>query len=222
MRKLHHYWLCPLSRKIRIMLAEKKLPFEASIIKPWDIPMSFLALNPEGLPPVFVEDDGKSIANAYAIAEYLDEVYFDPSLLGQTSTQRAEVRRLSAWFDEKFNGEVTHILIFQKVLRRKMGQGGPDSAAIRMGTMAIHDHLAYIAWLCDRRKWLAGNDFSLADITAAAHISCIDYLGDVPWEKHPAAKLWYARVKSRPSFRDILTDVVPGLVPSAHYTDLDF
>jgi len=222
MRKLYHYWVCPFSRKIRILLAEKKLSFESVVIKPWDVPASFLGLNPEGLPPVLTDDDGKNIANAYPISEYLNEVYFEPSLLGETSAQRAEVRRLVAWFDEKFNGEVTHNLVYEKVLRRKMGQGGPDSAAIRIGNANIHDHLEYIAWLCDRRKWLGGDEFSLADITAAAHLSCIDYLNDVPWEKHSAAKLWYARVKSRPSFRDILSDVVPGLSPAPHYTDLDF
>lgn len=222
MRKLYHYWLCPFSRKIRVLLAEKKLPFELVAIKPWQIPPSFLNLNPEGLPPVFTDDDGKNIANSYSITEYLDEVYFEPSLLGLTSTYRAEVRRLIAWFDEKFNGEVTHNLVYEKVLRRKMGQGGPDSAAIRIGNANIHDHLEYISWLCDRRNWLAGEEFSLADISAAAHFSCIDYLGDVPWEKHPVAKLWYARVKSRPSFREILADVIPGLAPPPHYTDLDF
>ena len=222
MRKLYHYWVCPFSRKIRILLAEKKLSFESIVIKPWDVPASFLRLNPEGLPPVLIDYDGKNIANAYPISEYLNEVYFEPSLLGETSAQRAEVRRLVAWFDEKFNGEVTHNLVYEKVLRRKMGQGGPDSAAIRIGNANIHDHLEYIAWLCDRRKWLGGDEFSLADITAAAHLSCIDYLGDVPWEKHSATKLWYARVKSRPSFRDILNDAVPGLSPAPHYTNLDF
>jgi len=222
MRKLYHYWLCPFSRKIRILLAEKKLPFELVVIKPWENNSSFLPLNPEGLPPVLTDDDGKNIANAYAIAEYLDEVYFEPSFLGNTSTQRAEVRRLLAWFNEKFNAEVTHNLVYEKILKRKMGQGGPDSTVIRIGHANIHDHLEYISWLCDRRKWLAGDEFSLADISAAAHLSCIDYLGDAPWEKHPVAKLWYARVKSRPSFRDILGDVVPGVAVSPHYTNLDF
>ena len=222
MRKLYHYWLCPFSRKVRILLTEKKLPFELIAINPWEIPNFFLGLNPEGVPPVLTDDDGKNIANAYPITEYLNEVYFDPPLLGETSVQRAEVRRLVAWFDEKFNVEVTHRLVYEKVLRRKMGQGVPDSALIRIGNAIIHDHLEYIAWLCDRRKWLGGDEFSLADITAAAHLSCIDYLGSVPWEKHSAAKLWYARVKSRPSFRDILADVVPGLAPVAHYTNLDF
>lgn len=223
MRKLYHYWLCPFSRKIRILLAEKKLSFEMVIIKPWEIPAVFLSLNPEGLPPVLTDDDGKNIANAYPISEYLEEVYFEPSFLGKTSAQRAEARRLVAWFDEKFNGEVTHNLVYEKVLRRKMGQGGPDSSIIRIGNTNIHDHLEYISWLCDRRNWLAGDEFSLADITAAAHLSCIDYLSDVPWDKHPVAKLWYARVKSRPSFRDILADIVPGLSrPPPHYTNLDF
>ena len=222
MRKLYHYWLCPFSRKIRILLAEKKLAFDLIVIKPWEPIPSFLPLNPEGLPPVFTEDDGKTVANAYPITEYLEEVYFEPSLLGKTTAPRAEVRRLIAWFDEKFNGEVTHNLVYEKVLRRKMGQGGPDSSAIRIGNANIHDHLEYISWLCDRRKWLAGDEFSLADITAAAHLSCIDYLGNVPWDKHPVTKLWYARVKSRPSFRAILTDVVPGLAPPSHYTNLDF
>ena len=222
MRKLYHYWLCPFSRKIRILLAEKKLSFELVIIKPWEPNSSFLSLNPEGLPPVLTDDDGKNIANAYSISEYVEEVYFEPSFLGKVSTQRAEVRRLVAWFDEKFNSEVTHNLVYEKVLRRKMGQGGPDSTAIRVGNANIHDHLEYISWLCDRRKWLAGNEFSLADISAAAHLSCIDYLGDVPWEKHSAAKLWYVRVKSRPSFRDILNDMVPALTPPVHYKDLDF
>ncbi len=222
MRKLYHYWLCPFSRKIRILLAEKKLSFELVVIKPWEPNSSFLSLNPEGLPPVLTDDDGKNIANAYSISEYVEEVYFEPSFLGKVSTQRAEVRRLVAWFDEKFNSEVTHNLVYEKVLRRKMGQGGPDSTAIRVGNANIHDHLEYISWLCDRRKWLAGNEFSLADISAAAHLSCIDYLGDVPWEKHSAAKLWYVRVKSRPSFRDILNDMVPALTPPVHYKDLDF
>ena len=222
MRKLYHYWLCPFSRKIRILLAEKKLSFELVVIKPWEPNSSFLSINPEGLPPVLTDDDGKNIANAYSISEYVEEVYFEPSFLGKVSTQRAEVRRLVAWFDEKFNGEVTHNLVYEKVLRRKMGQGGPDSTAIRVGNANIHDHLEYISWLCDRRKWLAGNEFSLADISAAAHLSCIDYLGDVPWEKRSAAKLWYVRVKSRPSFRDILNDMVPALTPPVHYKDLDF
>ncbi|MEB3702675.1 Glutathione S-transferase family protein [Candidatus Bealeia paramacronuclearis] len=222
MRTLYHYWLCPFSRKIRLMLHEKKLEFQPVVERIWEHRPQFVSMNPEGLTPVFVEDDGKVIANGYPIAEYLEEIYYDPPLLGDTSTQRAETRRLVAWFDEKFNMEVTHNLVFEKTMKRKMGLGGPDSGVIRAGQTNIHDHLAYIGWLVDQRNWLSGHHFSLADITAAAHLSCIDYLDNVPWDKHPEAKEWYTRMKSRPSFRAILQDTVPGITPAAHYMDLDF
>jgi glutathione S-transferase len=63
---------------------------------------------------------------------------------------------------------------------------------------------------------------SLADVAAAAHLSCIDYIGDVPWEAYELAKNWYARIKSRPSFRSILADHIAGMPPPKHYADLDF
>jgi len=131
---------------------------------------------------------------------------------------------LAAWFDDKFAQEVSFTLVLEKVLKRHFykDQTGPNSAVLRMIKTYIHDHLKYISWLVDRRKWLAGDEFSLADITAAAHLSVVDYLGDVPWDKHELAKDWYARIKSRPSFRALLTDRVPGLAPVHHYADLDF
>ncbi len=107
-------------------------------------------------------------------------------------------------------------------MKRFLGLGQPNASAIRAGHQNIHYHLDYIAWLCDRRRWLAGESFSLADIAAAAHLSAIDYLGDVPWENHAGAKDWYARVKSRPSLRAILADHIPGITPPKHYADLDF
>ena len=74
----------------------------------------------------------------------------------------------------------------------------------------------------ERRRWLAGDHFSVADITAAAHLSALDYLGEVPWEDYDAAKSWYALLKSRPSFRPLLADRVAGFIPSGTYADLDF
>ena len=143
-------------------------------------------------------------------------------LLGRAPAHRAEVRRLVAWFDGKFEREVTQNLLYEKMVKRLLGQGGPDSGAIRAGKANIRIHLDYISWLTDRRNWLAGDDFSLADIAAAAQISAIDYLGDVAWDQHRDAAEWYARVKSRPSFRQILADTWPGTQPPSHYADLDF
>jgi glutathione S-transferase len=222
MRILYHLPLDPFSRKIRIVLNEKKIKVELTVEQFWDRREGFLALNPAGTVPVLQEEDGAVIAPSQAIAEYLDETVTECPLIQGSATDRAEVRRLCAWFDMKFNREVTDHLFGEKLMKRFLGLGEPNSEAIRAGHANLDTHLSYIGYLADRRAWLAGDHFSLADIAAAAQISCIDYLGDVPWEDYQEAKQWYARIKSRPSFRPILEDYVPGTRPPAHYTDLDF
>ncbi len=225
MRILYHYPLCPYSRKIRLILAEKKLDFTTQIERYWEKRPEFLQLNLAGHVPVLIDLNGSVLATSVAIAEYLEEAYPDRPLIGEGLPQRAEVRRLMAWFDEQFGHGISKCLVFEKNIKRYMkltGNTGPDSNAIRQAKGALHTHLDYISWLVDRRNWLAGDHFSLADITAAAHLSVIDYLGDVPWESHSLAKEWYSRIKSRPTFRTFLQDRVPGLVPASHYLDLDF
>lgn len=204
------------------MLAEKGLEFEMKVEKIWERRHDFLALDPTGEVPVLVEENGMVIANSVTIVEYLEECYPDLTLLGSDLRVRAEVRRLSQWFDLKFNREVTENLVGEKIMKRFLKLGEPDSNAIRAGTANIHVHLEYIGWLIERHRWLAGDELSVADISAAAHLSSVDYLGDVPWEDHDLAKDWYARIKSRPSFRSILGDHIPGCPPPPHYADLDF
>lgn len=222
MRILYHLTLSPFARKLRIVLAEKNLDFTLKLEKVWERRPEFLALNPAGEVPVLIEPDGTVLAGTEAIVEYLDEAYREKLLIGINPVDRAEVRRLTAWFDIKMNFEVTENLLGQKMMRRLEGQGQPNSQAIRAGHANLPYHLDYIGYLVERRRWLAGDHFSVADITAAAHLSSLDYLGDVPWEAHAAAKEWYARIKSRPSFRQILADHVPGAPPPKHYDDLDF
>ena len=222
MRLLYHLPLSPASRKIRIVLQEKTLDFTLKMEKTWERRPEFLALNPAGDVPVLIEPDGTVLAESSAIAEYVDEVYRERLLIGINPIDRAEVRRLVAWFDVKMNHEVTENLVGEKLMKRLLAVGQPNSAAIRAGKANIGYHLDYIGYLIERRRWLGGDHFSLADIAAAAHLSAIDYLGDVPWEQHEPAKEWYARVKSRPSFRPILADHIPGVTPPAHYADLDF
>jgi len=222
MRTLYHLWLSPFSRKVRVALREKKLDFEMKIEKVWERRPDFLALNPTGQVPVFVDEDGTAIADSGAICEYLEEVYPEPVLFGTTPRARAEVRRLIAWFDLKFARDVTANLVGEKMMKRLMARGEPSSAAIRAGLRNIHEHLDYIGYLADRRNWLAGDEFSMADIAAGAHLSAVDYIGDVPWDAHARAREWYARLKSRPSFRPLLADHIPGIAPPAHYADLDF
>ena len=222
MRVLYHLWLSPFSRKIRVVLKEKNLDFTMKVEKTWERRPEFLALNPAGDVPVLIEPDGTVLAEASAIAEFLDEVYRDKLLIGINALDRAEVRRLTHWFDGKLNREVTEPLVGEKMMKRFLGLGEPNSAAIRAGKANLGYHLDYITFLVERRRWLAGDHFSLADISAAAHLSALDYLGDVPWDAHEPAKEWYARIKSRPSFRPLLADHIPGAPPPKHYADLDF
>ncbi|HIM76703.1 MAG TPA: glutathione S-transferase family protein [Rhodospirillales bacterium] len=222
MRILYHLWMSPQCRKVRVALLEKRLEFDLRAENVWERRDEFLALNPASDIPVLVEEDGTALSGSDAICEFLDEVHPEPPLIGHQPIARAEVRRLVHWFDEKFNAEVTENLVGEKMTKRYLGKGGPSSKAVRAGHANIHSHLDYIGYLTERRTWLAGDDFSLADIAAAAHLSSIDYLGDVPWAEHEEAKDWYARIKSRPSFRSILEDNIPGAPPQKHYANLDF
>ena len=220
MLRLHHFPLCPFCRKVRIVLHEKEEHPELQALEPWHQQEALAALNPAAEVPV-LEDRDRVVCDSSAICEYLDESRPEPGLLGKSLMERAEIRRLVAWFDIKFTREVTDLVWGEKLIKRIKGDA-PNSAAVRSGLANIHAHLDYIGFLFDRRNWLAGDALSLADIAAAAQLSVLDYLGDVPWDGHPGAKLWYARIKSRPSFRPLLQDRLPGLKPAPHYDDLDF
>lgn len=222
MRTLYHLPLSPFARKVRLVLAEKRLPFELRLEKVWERRPEYLELNPAGTVPTLIEDNGLVIPDSGVICEYLDEAYPDSGLMGRTLAERVEVRRLTAWFDGKFAVEVTQNLLGEKFMRRLAGRGNPDPSAIRTGYVALRYHLDYIGWLAETRKWLAGGTMSLADFAAAAHLSSLDFIGDVDWTLSAPAKEWYARVKSRPSFRALLSDRVSGTIPPAHYADLDF
>lgn len=206
-------------------MGEKALTYETVIEKPWDPRDAYLELNPAGEVPTLVietNDEKIVLGEATAICEYLEETHAGQNLLGNDPVARAEVRRLVNWFECKTWNEVTQYLVGEKAIKRLQGLGEPDSNKIRAGYHNIHGHLDYIGWLAGRRNWLAGDQITLADLAAAAQFSSIDYLGDVPWNKHPEAKEWYARIKSRPSFRPLLGDHISGLLPPQHYADLDF
>lgn len=222
MRVLYHLPLSPFCRKVRLALAEKKLDFALEPERAWEKREEFLALNPAGRVPVLVEENGSAICDSLVIAEYLEEAYPDIPLLPKTPLERAEARRLERWFDEMFHEEVTAKLLYEKVNKRQWWREAPDMGLIRDGLTNIRGHLAFIGALVEERRWLAGDALTIADLAAGAHISCLDYLGDVPWSQYEGAKLWYARLKSRPSFRPLLADVIPGMPPPRHYANLDF
>ena len=231
MRELYHFPLCPFSRKVRIVLGEKKL--EATLIQEpfWKRREIFLSFNPAGQVPVLIDNilvdpykppQAHIIPHSSAICEYLDEAYPDRNLMGIDSFYRAEVRRLAAWFDEKFFLEVSGPLLYERVYKRHLNQGGPDSARIRMTLSFLENHMEYLSHLVRERHWLAGEAFSIADIAAAGHLSTLDYFGTIKWDRYEAGREWYARMKCRPSFRPLLYDRLPGLTPEENYENLDF
>jgi glutathione S-transferase len=222
MRRLYHLWLSPASRAVRLLLAEKGLEFSAQTEPIWERREDFMAMSPTGDVPVLVDTDGEIISDAITICEYLEETYPDIPMIPGSPIERAEIRRITAWFNTKFQHEVTRNLVDEKVMKRFMGMGQPDAQAIRVGHHNLAYHMDYVCYLAERRSWLAGEVFSLADIVAATQLSCLDYLGDIPWNEYEQAKNWYARIKSRPTFRSLLTDRIGGLKPSDHYHDLDF
>ena len=188
----------------------------------WEQETDFLRRNPAGKVPVLRMDDGRILTESQAICEYLDETIPDPPLIPADPVERHEVRRLCAWFDDKFHHEVTTNLLYERVNKKLTKQGTPDSRNVKTGARAIKYHLDYLDWLLEHRRWLAGRVMTLADFTAAAHLSSLDYISDVDWHRSEGVKTWYATMKSRPAFRSLLADQVPGFPPPRHYVNLDF
>ena len=221
MRMLYHFMLSPGCRAVRLALSEKRLGFELRAERTWERRPDYLALNPVGAVPTLVEQDGLVVPDASVIGEYLEEAYADTPLLGRSMAERIEVRRVVAWVDHTFGGNATDTLLHEKVVKRFAG-GQPDVGRLRHGYDSLRRHLPMLSHLAETRRWLGGETLSLADFAAAGHLSCLDYIGELDWSGVPAVKEWYARIKSRPCFRPLLTERMPGMTPPAHYADLDF
>jgi glutathione S-transferase len=230
MLTLFHHPFCPHSRFVRLALDELSLQPRLVEERAWERRTEFLKLNPAGTTPVLLEEGVPPVPGATVIAEYLDETRgAEPRrqrLMPPEPSARIEVRRLTSWFNDKFYEEVSGALVMERVYKRfipaNQGGGSPNTEMLRAARGNIKYHLAYIGWLIRSRDWLAGDSLTYADLAAAAHLSTADYLGDVPWDEDETAKAWYARVKSRPSFRTLLTETLPGLAPSPSYANLDF
>ncbi len=227
---LLHFPLCPASRAIRLALFEGGIQTGFAEEKPWALAREFLALNPAGTLPVLTFE-GTALCGAYPIAEYLSETARreGPGAAARTAvwpgsaSERAEARRVADWFLRKFDAEVSQYLLEEKVYKPlSRVRSAPDLNVMRAARSNLRYHLSYVSFLSEQRKWLGGDHPSFADFAAAAQLSTMDYLGEIPWEQFAEAKAWYARLKSRPSFRLLLADRVPGFNPPEHYANLDF
>lgn len=229
MLTLVHYPLCPASRAVRLALAEAGMEFELSEAKPWALERELLNKNPAGTLPVLFADS-RAMSGAYPISEYLAErLARDGGAGGRTLlwppsiAERAEARRVAEWFLRKFDVEVSQYLLEEKIYKPMSGvRSSPDLTAIRASRANLRYHLSYISYLSEQRKWLGGDHMSFADFAAAGQLSVMDYLSEIAWADFPEAKSWYARVKSRPAFRPLLADRLPGFNPPEAYANLDF
>jgi glutathione S-transferase len=232
MHRLWHYRLCHRSRAVRLALGEHGVAFELAEEEPWAWRPAFLALNPAGELPVLELRDGPVICGAYAICEFIAEGMRPASgpvrptqLFPGGPEDRAEVRRLVDWMHGKLDREVLRDIIHEKVYARLADPataGSPDADILRACRANLRYHLSYLGFLAYQRRWLAGDHISLADHVAAATLSSLDYLGEIAWDDHPVVKEWYSRMKSRPAFRPLLAERVPGCPAPVHYADLDF
>jgi glutathione S-transferase len=220
---LYQFPLCPFSRKLRFLMAEKGIIYELVRESPWDARDEFLDLNPAGTTPVIVADDGHAtLADSQAICEYFEETVEQFPLISGSATSRAEIRRLTAWFDQIVYRDVVAPLLNERMMKRLVHRTSPDAGALREAMRRANTHMDYMDYLLDHRSWMAGGTMSLADITAAAHISIADYLGGIDWEGHRPTKRWYAGIKSRPSFRPLLAERMEVVTPPKYYDQPDF
>jgi glutathione S-transferase len=222
MLEVYHYPLCPFSRKLRIVLKEKFIGFELFYEPFWERRREFLRMNPAGATPVILKDGKLIIAGNQALFEYIEETYTDNNLLGSTPEERLVIRRIVEWFDVKFYNEVTNYILNEKIIKTVAKSGAPNSQAIQAAKRNILYHLDYISFLRGDNRYIAGDKPTLADFTAAAQLSVLDFVGDVPWHHNQNAKDWYALVKSRPSFKPLLLDKIPNFQPPANYANPDF
>jgi glutathione S-transferase len=204
-------------------MAEKGVQAELVRELPWERRDEFMDLNPAGETPVLVETErGITLIGSQPIAEYFEETVDKVPMIHGDAAQRAEIRRLTEWFDEKLFREVVEPLMIERMRKRLVSKESPDTRVLREAMRVGNNHLDYLDYLLDHRRWLAGAALSLADFTAAAHLSVIDYLGAVDWRGHKQTKDWYSVMKSRPAFRPLLGERMEVIVPPQHYDKVDF
>ena len=224
MKKFYHWPLDPMARTVRVALGEKRLPFEAAETRPWSVHPDVERLAPGAAPPALIDQttEGRIVLlGSQAMVEFLETAYPGARLIPAGQQDAAEARRLWRWCEDAF--QVVHDnLLAERISQWVRRDRQPDSGALRKGAHALRGRLTFMNALAEQRSYLAGRHMSVADVSAAAHLSVLDYFGDVDWETVPDLRAWYARMKSRPSFRPLLEDRIEGTRPAKHYADLDF
>ncbi len=223
MWQLYQFPLCPFSRKVRLLLGEKGVGYDLVRESPWERRDKFVDMNPAGQTPVLADPQrGLVLIDSLAICEYIEETVEKAAMINGTAANRAETRRLVAWFDTHFYRDITAPLLHERMIKRVVHRAPPEAKVLRDAMKAAVGHLDYTDYLLDNRTWLGGATMGLADLAAAAQISVADYLGGIDWKGHEQTARWYRGFKSRPSFRPLLSERMEGITPPAYYDDVDF
>lgn len=221
---------CPFSRKVIFFLDERGIDYQLTDVKYWLRDKDFVKLNQASETPVLKNMQTQEvICDSFLICNYIDEVeanedelgYFN--FLGNGLPEKYEIQRLHMWFDKKFYNEVSKHFIEEIFLNYVRGNKTTDMEKINIVLQNLDKHILYIEYLLSKRKWLACESFSVADMAAATQLSILDYMGYIDWNKYRKLKDWYIIIKSKQGFKKILYDTkIVGFKPSACYTELDF
>ncbi|MGH7089100.1 MAG: glutathione S-transferase family protein [Stellaceae bacterium] len=226
---LYHNDMSVCAQKVRMALAEKRLAYEAkhlNLRRGDQLDPAYLALNPNGVVPTLVHD-GAVVTESVVINEYLDDAFPDPPLKPKAALGRARMR----WFTKHVDagifpatGVVSMSIAFHhqyapEAVEAMAARRGPAwrarFAALRQGVAnpAFPDAIRRLdKMLADMEKalaaqgpWLAGGEFSLADIAYAPYVTRLDQLKfGAMLDDRPAAARWYDRVRERPAYRDAI------------------
>jgi glutathione S-transferase len=214
MRRLTHLVFSPASRLARLMLGEKRLVVDPQAAEDANAHL-----------PVFVDLDETRCVGLWAIVDHLEGGYPENPLIPEDATARGEALRWLDWTMGALADRVTKKIIYEKANPRFTGgftRSTPDMNVIRSGREALREMLPMLGKTVEERGNLAARVCTIADLALAAHLSALDYFGEMPWDGNAAIREWYVRMKSRPSFRSLLADRVPGQPPVTQYAELDF
>ena len=220
-----HHRLDPASRLIRLMCAEYGAPLEMSEVSPWKREAEFIAVSPASTLPLIIEEGAAPIVGPLASLHYIEQQYAPTTVSGlipADPARQGEMWRILEWVLFKLNDEVTRYVLEEKIGKRERKEGTPDTGVLRVAKANLNEHLLYFNWILGSRTWTVGEEISLADFALSAHLSSLDYLGDMDWSSCAEVRNFYSRMKSRPSFRPILADRLISLPPSKDYANLDF
>lgn len=236
MLTLYHARTSVCAVKIRIALAEKALPWEGKVLtlRGDQFDPAYTRLNPNAVVPTLVHDD-KVIIESSVILYYLDDAFPRPPLMPPAAYDRSLVYMTSKLLDERVHTACA-TLTFATVNRAPMLAMGKEALAAEiakipdekrritrrqvaeMGLDAppVVDALGTYAKLLDRIEqaasrgpYLAGRNYSLADIGATPYVWRLEQLRLARmWDQRPGVAAWYERMRERPSFEAAITSVL--------------